>query len=258
MSVPFFVAFFVALTIRRAWGIMGLVVVCMMRAAGGSRGFTLIELLVVIAIIAILAALLLPAVVGSKQRADEMRCLANLRQLANAFTIYGDDNNDCIPRPLWRPEYLFSWEGMQWWRGRIDLEKGQIWRYVKSRGIYLCPSDRNQPVQDVACHYSRGTEMYEYAMHNYPLSYSMNGDLGNPAQSPIVRFQQVRRPGHVMLLIHESRKYINDGNYNLGSYDAPTPVHWNGTTVVYVDCHAAWRDVDRARWEKYRYWRYVK
>ena len=109
-----------------------------MRVDGDSRGFTLIELLVVIAIIAILAALLLPAMVGSKQRADQMHCLGNLRQLASAFMMYGDDNNDYIPRPLWRPEYPFSWEGMQWWRGRIDLEKGQIWRYVKSRGIYGC------------------------------------------------------------------------------------------------------------------------
>lgn len=69
-----------------------------MNRAQRKDGFTLIELLVVIAIIAILAALLLPALARSKEKARSTQCLTNLREWGLAYRMYADDNSEFLPR----------------------------------------------------------------------------------------------------------------------------------------------------------------
>jgi len=216
-----------------------LVVVCMLRTAEGKRGFTLVELLVVIAIIAILAAILFPVFLSVRERARQDKCVSNLRQLALAVTAYADDYNGRSPNPricITSP----SWEGSSGVGGWVYLEKGQLYRYTKNMAIYLCPTDAKRAAMGVAT----------AIRYTYPLSYSMNCDFINAATKRTICLDVVRRTKDLLLFIHESRTTINDGDFNWRSSDVPSDVHYDGTTVVYLDSHALWHSAKLLRQQK--------
>ena len=115
------------------------------RPAHRAPGFTLIELLVVIAIIAILAAMLLPALARAKAEAQRTECASNLRQLGVATLLYWADNHE-TSFPLW---FKTDATGKTWWFGWLgngtdgqrafDLAPGVLFPYLHGNDVRLCP-----------------------------------------------------------------------------------------------------------------------
>jgi prepilin-type N-terminal cleavage/methylation domain-containing protein len=121
-----------------------------MNGARRNSGFSLIELLVVIAIIASLAALLLPALAKSKEKARSAQCISNLRQWGLAYRMYADDNDDSLPRrgqgvqvlaQIDRPEDWFNalppYFGLSTFQ---EMVTNNFKPTAHSQSLFICPS----------------------------------------------------------------------------------------------------------------------
>ncbi|MEJ2703775.1 MAG: prepilin-type N-terminal cleavage/methylation domain-containing protein [Sedimentisphaerales bacterium] len=150
------------------------------------KAFTLIELLVVIAIIAILLAILMPALQRVKKQARGLLCRHNLKNYGVAGRMYLDDYDGVFPHSF-RWLYKDGGTGCRWHDASMSLNKrpdlaGDLWLYLKDKDISLCP-EFNVVAKQMGCYRCDGTTIpiepqYSYCMNSY-----LHGDAWNAVPS---------------------------------------------------------------------------
>jgi prepilin-type N-terminal cleavage/methylation domain-containing protein/prepilin-type processing-associated H-X9-DG protein len=218
-----------------------------------TRGFTLIELLVVIAIIAILAAMLLPALSKAKARAQETQCMGNVRQLQIASMVYVTDFNDRLPNnDVGSPTSEAGPDA--WIKGNVQrfttppqsystywASTGALWPYNKSYGIYVCPTDHSRV--NASAEHNRS-----YAISVWLSCNNINQVHNDAYAMEALKSSQVKNPSQAIDFMEENQISIDNGVIGIfsrttaGIWNLPSNRHNNAGTLTFVDGHAeAWR-----------------
>jgi len=223
---------------------------------------------VVIAIIAILAAMLLPALGKAKEKAQGIRCVSNMKQLALGWTMYSGDNEDrlvnnwVLTSGFSPPE---SWVGGNM-RSLVDatnitwIQNCKLYPYNSSPGIYQCPSARPPTPAGTGVVPLRTVSLNARMGAGHPGDTSTAGTVNTTTVSsyyPVFRKMSDIRgpaPANALTFIEESIQSLDDGIYfqTCGQtttwINAPTVRHARGCGLSFADGHAerwSWKQLDK-------------
>jgi len=237
------------------------------------NAFTLIELLVVIAIIAILAAMLLPALAKAKSRAQSTHCLNNLGQLQKGWLMYVHDNNDTLP-PNNSEKHGFiqtavsnAWgNSWVWGNARVDtnttnIEQGVLYPLVGSAGGYQCPADQSSVTGIPGLRRSRS-----YTANSWLNVHIQSGTIEQGVNNyglNLRKYSQLigQDATRIWVLLDEHEQSIGDGVFGtpLPLAIKTSPIYWwgasmpadrhsQGCNLSFADGHVAhWRWLSRKK-----------
>jgi len=231
------------------------------------RAFTLIELLVVIAVIAILVAMLLPALRGAREASKTTRCLANQRTLAQSVVLYGNDYKEAIVSS-WTDTTWIPWSWVDWPKNSAGkplnnpqlanqtnveahlrgVRDGKLFPYAQDTSIYHCPSDKRNIYRTNA---GANLAWVTYSMPNCMAGDDKwEADIGGEKRSA-KKLSDLWRPSDNFAFLEES----DPRGCNMGSWvmwlktaawiDPLTVWHGSLGTIGFADGHAVihkWED----------------
>jgi prepilin-type N-terminal cleavage/methylation domain-containing protein/prepilin-type processing-associated H-X9-DG protein len=209
----------------------------------GARGFTLVELLVVVAIIAILMAILLPALSLAREKARSTKCMVNTRNLSQALS-----------------EYTLNWDGYMVvqhddaWHANI-LWVNELRPYLKNLEVYWCPSGPKAAMWD-GRPFRHSTRLFTYGLNNWGWIQSLvpsdvknfNKGIGSiDVMGDAIwrkKIATIKNAAEMIAFLDGNCDMIwdtnVDPNINLNTGEGPGYRHRMGANVVFVDGHAEW------------------
>ena len=220
--------------------------------------FTLIDLLIVIAIIAILAALLLPALSGARRQGLSVSCLNNTKQLALAWLTYAGDYNDLMvpnwPDPkAWVDAFVPTEHTLSGATNLAHIRSGLLYPYIGSDAVYQCPAAMKgraaYPAVRQVRHYSLEGRMGGATADDqvkYGVIANTDWILG-PDYPQYSRLSQVKNPSPIeaITFVDESVESVDDGFFCVNAttetnqwQNSPTVRHGNSGVFAFVDGHS--------------------